>query len=589
MGRAFPPRVGCPVPSVSAITGVLVSSCHVPDPPPPIFQFPIFDFPLPNPPGFVFGCYSPSMIVHHHSTGTGSFGAQIIYPRKTQTGQCEPAFLFTVSFPPTECPTISTSAKIKLTPSKSPKVSLTASQSASQCAFTFKLSIGLPRNCAKIMHSPSPSVGFTLDAIKPSFEASFSLVSSNSNETGCRYQFDANLTLPLPQMRSSIISSSLKCGASGDQSVDDNPVVLKFKVPTAIEKMTLMFDSSNNGVPLLSTSATVQPGRQVSIAFGSNRFSPDDIGVRAGCGTDDDRVEVVTGVIAQAHCVGDNEFLNIGVQYGLLSVRATDTLVSTLDCDQPSEDTPTECCDQITAVSAVDFYLAGAGDNCKYHLDVDFVCFTLPAVWMDALPPAGPVTLGNHSAFSAITSITLDDADQNPGTGDPCSTACNYHIQYQLTNFMLNIKSGSGSGGGASFTPSTKKSDAGAITCCTSYEFVTAINKFALEGGKLKLNYTIRELTLPLLTLVPMSDYTSWDPNTGFSAVTAISLDADESCTPCGQKLTVTTTTFTPTDTGVDCTARVVCETSCSGSTLTVQHRTFVFKKGLLTDCGSCA
>ncbi len=150
MSRAFPARSDCPVPSVSAIAGLLVSSCKVDPPPAPIFQFPIFAQPLPNPPSFNFGCYAPSLAVTVATNQTiPYFHGSIGYPSGATTGKCEPKFLFNIGFPASNCPDISASASVTvLAPDASPSAKLKVTKS--DCNFQFKLDLGIPGNGACI-------------------------------------------------------------------------------------------------------------------------------------------------------------------------------------------------------------------------------------------------------------------------------------------------------------------------------------------------------------------------------------------------------------------------------------------------------
>lgn len=146
MGRAFPPHPGCPVPSVSAITGELVSSCRIDPPADPIFNFPIFAMPIPNPPSFNFGCYRPSATANvAFNQPVPYFSATVKFPRSSDTGNCEPKFRFNVGFPAANCPDISASGSIHLLPpGHSPSLNLKVHKNSDTCAFNFKLEIGIP-------------------------------------------------------------------------------------------------------------------------------------------------------------------------------------------------------------------------------------------------------------------------------------------------------------------------------------------------------------------------------------------------------------------------------------------------------------
>jgi hypothetical protein len=98
MPNAFPPKPGCPVPVVPAIEGTLAPFDILCVPPDPIFEFPAFEFPLPEPPGFNFGCYEPSLEVDF-AQGSPSFSIDRTYPDESETGKCAPNLKFTVRIP----------------------------------------------------------------------------------------------------------------------------------------------------------------------------------------------------------------------------------------------------------------------------------------------------------------------------------------------------------------------------------------------------------------------------------------------------------------------------------------------------------
>ena len=155
MGNAFPFRSDCSdIPIVPAISGSLVSSCYIPEPPPPEITFPPFESQLPPPPGYTFGCYAPagmdasvvydicvswanvtyhigpgplgSLIAGDIITAIGSAGLQglandcagsgsqatgITFPYFEDTGWCQPYFSIVSRIP---CPPITISGGITM-------------------------------------------------------------------------------------------------------------------------------------------------------------------------------------------------------------------------------------------------------------------------------------------------------------------------------------------------------------------------------------------------------------------------------------------------------------------------------------------
>ena len=186
--RAFPIRSGCATPSVSAISGLLVSSCKVDPPPQPIFQFPIFSAPLANPPSFDFGCYAPSVSVETLTNQVTPFlNASVGFPQSAETGQCQPEFMFKIGFPAANCPDISGSASVTLLPpNTSPSASLKITKSTN-CSFKFDLSLGIPGSgCVDVSTINLPAgaaiplaPGGIFDTIDDAF------LTSDTNSDGC--------------------------------------------------------------------------------------------------------------------------------------------------------------------------------------------------------------------------------------------------------------------------------------------------------------------------------------------------------------------------------------------------------------------
>lgn len=191
MGNAFPYRSDCPVPSVEAITGDLVSSCSIDSADEPTFCFPFERVPLVPPPSADFGCYGISTInagAHYNNClvtadldlniGPGPLGpniagnllaalgsdvlrsaidecsrfvfeADVTYPNFNETGFCEPVFNFDLGIP---CPPIKMDADnpafdpqtepgIKVTGGKT--IIITNSSVSMDCSYDFHIALNL--------------------------------------------------------------------------------------------------------------------------------------------------------------------------------------------------------------------------------------------------------------------------------------------------------------------------------------------------------------------------------------------------------------------------------------------------------------
>lgn len=101
MARAFPERSDCPdVPDNEAISGSFVIDTLLCSPPPPIFEFPVYEFPPPEPPSADFGCYEPSVSTLFEISTNPLFEGSIDFENSSETGKCEPKFKFHVKIPP---------------------------------------------------------------------------------------------------------------------------------------------------------------------------------------------------------------------------------------------------------------------------------------------------------------------------------------------------------------------------------------------------------------------------------------------------------------------------------------------------------
>ena len=96
MGNAFPLKHGCDVPVIEAI-GPLLISTNLDEPPQPIVEFPIYEYPTPNLPSADFGCTLPKVNVTASLCKTPKFDVQVT--PDSQRGACFPTFDYNVSFP----------------------------------------------------------------------------------------------------------------------------------------------------------------------------------------------------------------------------------------------------------------------------------------------------------------------------------------------------------------------------------------------------------------------------------------------------------------------------------------------------------
>lgn len=108
--NAFPLRSDCPyIPILPKITGTLVPACSSSDiilpPPDPIYEVPVFTFPLPKPPSADFGCYALQVQTREVTSGP-HFVATVSYPNAGRTATCQPLIDFAINFN-VACPSIS--------------------------------------------------------------------------------------------------------------------------------------------------------------------------------------------------------------------------------------------------------------------------------------------------------------------------------------------------------------------------------------------------------------------------------------------------------------------------------------------------
>jgi hypothetical protein len=199
VARAFPPRPECPdIPDIAAIEGSLVDlSQEVSDAPPPAYEFPAFEFPMPNPPGNAFGCYGVSMSSRLNADSSGVpivsssidplFEAVIRYPKSSDTGVCQPVFDFNVKIPP--CAVISLDGQVSMDRAiLSPEISISGGRkSNAPCASDFNFDFRIPCNTININ---------ALVSVVPSLTSPQWQVTSGTGIGVCITDFILDLRLP---------------------------------------------------------------------------------------------------------------------------------------------------------------------------------------------------------------------------------------------------------------------------------------------------------------------------------------------------------------------------------------------------------
>jgi hypothetical protein len=165
MAKAFTPKAGCPVPGNDALDGDLLFGAPV-VPPDSIIEYPFFDFPPPEPPGFDFGCYAPSVFASLNAAGPSTtidpcFDAVVSFPETDDTGNCQPRFDFNICIPP--CPTLGIVATASFDGGVVvPTVSFTSLRRVDEpCShdFTFDLKIPPPGGAASSCTARMASTG----------------------------------------------------------------------------------------------------------------------------------------------------------------------------------------------------------------------------------------------------------------------------------------------------------------------------------------------------------------------------------------------------------------------------------------------
>lgn len=199
MARAFPPRADCPdVPTIDAIEGELIDiNKELKDIPPPAYEYPKFEFPMPNPLQNAFGCYGVSLGASLNRDASGSsissssidpaFDARVVYPSSSETGVCQPFFHFNVKIPP--CATISMGGRVSMSQAiSSPAMEISGGRDPNRpCASDFEFDFRLPCNTVSLNATVS---------VESSLSDPEWVVTSSQGAGVCVSLFNMDLRLP---------------------------------------------------------------------------------------------------------------------------------------------------------------------------------------------------------------------------------------------------------------------------------------------------------------------------------------------------------------------------------------------------------
>ena len=210
MGRAFPYRSDCPVPSIGALSGSLIEDCTISAVPAAIWSNPIFQFYPPS--TFDMGCFClPKPSVDFGQAITPSFSAWVTYPSSAETGVCEPLFNFKVRMPggAGACPTMSDIQQdVGRTEKPIPELQMSAKNDPEKdCDTNWRMSFGMP--CVNVQSTNGRVV--IDNNVQSNMWVRF-LISLHSSESSsssssweltpeCIYNPDFQFTVPQPSIR----------------------------------------------------------------------------------------------------------------------------------------------------------------------------------------------------------------------------------------------------------------------------------------------------------------------------------------------------------------------------------------------------
>jgi hypothetical protein len=252
MSRAFPERSDCIVPSIPAVSGSLVSSCLIENPPPPTF---IIDPPFVPPTTFDFGCYETKLLtsvtgIIYTDTAplpTNLVNANVFYPHFDETGVCEPNIDIDFKVP---CTAISQKGNITFFPANVPPAYLvTSSRNSEVCEHTFDVNLNIP--CPEITGSISVHTAFLMST-SGKIE-----VSQSATPNGCAFNLDLDINVQCPTFYNS----------TGPNVKWDHPNAIVPSLSVTVKPVIVILPSSNEA------ECIYQVDSQLDLACGE--FIPD--------------------------------------------------------------------------------------------------------------------------------------------------------------------------------------------------------------------------------------------------------------------------------------------------------------------------
>ena len=248
MSSAFSSRSDCDIEYVEAISDVSLRS-DVQRPPNSL----CFDlnFP-PDPTPFDFGCYAPAISLNSStnlSTPANSFNASLSWPNSSETGQCEPTFVFDVTF---GCPGMAATTSAYFTGSSvAPSLNASFTRQSSSCQFDLSLDLLIP--CARI------AIGGSITMLSAGATPTFSATPTTAHSsTGCDFSFSLALGVPqtsVPSVSPADVDHDGAVAASGsdleccDEFTLPDADTLKLARTSGTELFHLEFETHKFTVP----------------------------------------------------------------------------------------------------------------------------------------------------------------------------------------------------------------------------------------------------------------------------------------------------------------------------------------------------
>lgn len=397
--NAFPLRSDCPfIPIIPKIEGTLVPACSsspiILPPPGPIYEVPIFVFPLPNPPSADFGCYA-LQVQTHNVPGGPPFVATVTYPNRNRTGQCQPVIDFGINFD-FACPEIEgTIEPLELGVPGFIAIEVikdSSSGASDECIFTLVPSARIP--CP--IFSPGSEELIIGDSDTGFVQLDISPDEEGTAENGaCTFIVDILIEVPKDPDASLTTSSGpspICCeditvlgdltftSESGPRRYQINLETLTFKLP----KTEVFYDTQD--IPLFircNTPANERPFVPVSMTSAGDGCCPSFT------------------IHAQT----------LAVEYPSAEVSSTGT------------NNADDCCSVITVMAPTNFGMSLDCSNNKYVLSYEELTFKLPTVSLGSTDGA-PIVLATACNFKVPTSVTL-------GSMADCPCGTDLSVVYQ--------------------------------------------------------------------------------------------------------------------------------------------------------------